>query len=132
MLLGVWADQAGVFLAWLCAITTVVFAVPITFFPLRWARLMRWRIPADTQLTVYFGRCLGLFILILEGLMARAAWSGEGRVWVFEQLAAVFACMVTLHVYGALRREQPWTETAEIGVYSVCLLLTLACFPLPA
>lgn len=56
MLLGVWADQAGVFLAWLCAITTVVFAVPITFFPLRWARLMRWRIPAETQLTVYFGR----------------------------------------------------------------------------
>ena len=75
MLLGVWADQAGVFLAWLCAITTVVFAVPITFFPLRWARLMRWRIPAETQLTVYFGRCLGLFILILEGLMARAAWA---------------------------------------------------------
>ena len=54
MLLGVWADQAGVFLAWLCAITTVVFAVPITFFPLRWARLMRWWIPAETQLTGVF------------------------------------------------------------------------------
>jgi hypothetical protein len=101
MLLGVWADQAGVFLAWLCAITTVVFAVPITFFPLRWARLMRWQIPAETQLTVYFGRCLGLFILILEGLMARAAWSGEGRVWVFEQLAA------KIHRQLRLRRNLP-------------------------
>lgn len=68
MLLGVWADQAGVFLAWLCAITTVVFAVPITFFPLRWARLMRWRIPAETQLTMYFGRCLGLFRAAKEAL----------------------------------------------------------------
>lgn len=132
MLLGIWADQASTFLTWLCAITTLVFALPITLFPLGWARLMRWRIPADTQLTVYFGRCLGLFILILEGLMARAAWNGNGLVWVFEQLVAVFACMVALHVYGALRRQQPWTETAEIGLYSVCLLLTLACFPLPA
>lgn len=132
MLLGIWADQASTFLTWLCAITTLAFALPITVFPLRWARLMRWRIPADTQLTVYFGRCLGLFILILEALMARAAWNGNGRVWVFEQLVAVFACMVALHVYGALRRQQPWTETAEIGLYSACLLLTLACFPVSA
>jgi hypothetical protein len=39
MLFGIWADQAGVLLAWLCVITTVAFAVPITLFPLRWARI---------------------------------------------------------------------------------------------
>ena len=111
MLLGVWADQAGCFLAWLCAITTVVFAVPITFFPLRWARLMRWRIPAETQLTVYFGRCLGLFILILEGLMARAAWSGEGRVGVRAVGGGVclhggVTCMARCAVSSRGRRRQ--------------------------
>ena len=29
-----------------------------------WARAMQWNIPDDTDLAVYFGRCLGAFILI--------------------------------------------------------------------
>ena len=53
--------------------TTLVFALPIFLVPLTWARLMRWRIPQDVDLAVYFGRCLGAFILIVEALMLRAA-----------------------------------------------------------
>ena len=42
---------------------------------------MRWRIPQDIDLAVYFGRCLGAFILIVEALMLRAALTGFGEQW---------------------------------------------------
>ena len=34
--------------------------------------------------------------------------------------------------YQAIQRIQPWTETAEIGLYSALFLLTLAFFPVAA
>lgn len=128
-MIGTWQSASQDFLLGLCVVTTAVFALPITFAPLRWARLMRWRIPEHTDLAVYFGRCLGCFILIVEALMLRAALFGIALVPTYEILVAVFAGMVALHVIGAIQRIQPWTETAEIGLYSLLLALTLAFFP---
>lgn len=73
---------------------------------------------------MYFGRCLGGFILILEAMMLRAALTGEAIHMVFELLAAT-AMMIVMHVYGALRRIQPLSETLEIDFYAGLLLLTL-------
>lgn len=131
-MIGIWHDASQTYLLWLCIITTLVFALPITFMPLRWAKLMQWRLPEHTDLAVYFGRCLGCFILIVEALMLRAALHGTGLHMVFDQLILVFASMVILHVVGAIQRIQPWTETAEIGLYSGLLLLTLAFYPVVA
>lgn len=128
-MIGIWHTASQQFLLWLCIVTTLVFALPITFAPLRWATLMRWRLPEDTDLAVYFGRCLGCFILIVEALMLRAALDGTALVTVFEILAAIFASMVVLHIVGAIQRIQPWTETAEIGLYSVLFALTLGFYP---
>ena len=90
---------------------------------------MGWQIPTHTDLAVYFGRCLGAFILIVEGLMLRSALTGEAIHTVFEVLAAVAVMMVIVHVYGALRRIQPLSETLEIGFYSGLLVLTLLFWP---
>lgn len=128
-MIGIWHTASQQFLLWLCIVTTLVFALPITFAPLRWATLMRWRLPEDTDLAVYFGRCLGCFILIVEALMLRAALDGTALVTVFEILAAIFASMVALHIVGAIQRIQPWTETAEIGLYGVLFALTLGFYP---
>lgn len=128
-MIGIWHTESQQFLLWLCIVTTLAFALPITFAPLRWATLMRWRLPEDTDLAVYFGRCLGCFILIVEALMLRAALDGTALVTVFEILAAIFASMVVLHIVGAIQRIQPWTETAEIGLYSVLFALTLGFYP---
>ncbi|CAL94119.1 hypothetical protein [Azoarcus olearius] len=128
-MIGIWHTASQQFLLWLCIVTTLVFALPITFAPLRWATLMRWRLPEDTDLAVYFGRCLGCFILIVEALMLRAALDGTALVTVFEILAAIFASMVALHIVGAIQRIQPWTETVEIGLYSVLFALTLGFYP---
>ncbi|MDX1723491.1 MAG: hypothetical protein R3355_10350 [Pseudomonas sp.] len=129
-MLGIWSDSAADYLLILTVATTLVFALPIFLVPLTWARLMGWRIPTQTDLAVYFGRCLGAFILILEAVMLRAALTGEAIHTVFELLAATALMMIVVHVYGALRRIQPLSETLEIAFYAGLLLLTLLFWPL--
>lgn len=131
-MLSIWSDSAADYLLVLTVVTTLVFALPIFLVPLTWARLMGWQIPTQTDLAVYFGRCLGAFILILEAMMLRAALTGEAIHTVFELLAATTLMMIVVHVYGALRRIQPLSETLEIGFYAGLLLLTLMFWPLSA
>jgi hypothetical protein len=128
-MLGLWSTHSHGFLLALVAVTTPVFALPIFLVPLRWARVFQWRVPADTDLAVYFGRCLGAFILIVEALMLRAGLTGEGLALVYQQLLAIAALMVLVHVWGALRRIQPWTETLEIGMYAGMFVLAALFYP---
>ena len=128
-MLGLWSAHAADFLLILTLTTTLVFALPIFLVPLTWARLMAWQIPQQTDLAVYFGRCLGAFILILEALMLRAALTGEAMHTAFELLAATATMMIVVHVYGALKRIQPLSETLEIGFYVLLLMLTLMFWP---
>jgi hypothetical protein len=127
--IGLWSAHSQTFALWLCAVTTLAFALPITLAPLAWARLMRWTIPTHTDLAIYFARCLGCFILIVEALMLRAGLTGVALVTTYEVLVAVFALMTLVHIVGALQRVQPWTETAEIVLYGGLLLLTLLFYP---
>lgn len=129
-MLGLWTVHAQTYLLALAVVTTLVFALPITLWPLTWARLMGWKLPEHTDLAVYFGRCLGAFILIVEALMLRAGLTGEALLTTFEVLAAVATLMVLVHIYGALKRIQPLSETLEIGMYSGMLALTLLFWPL--
>lgn len=128
-MIGIWSDHAQTYLLVLALSTSLVFALPIFLIPLTWARLMCWRIPDDIDLAVYFGRCLGAFILIVEALMLRAALTGKAVNTTFEVLAAVALLMTLVHVHGAIRRIQPWTETLEIVFYAGMLLLTLLFWP---
>lgn len=128
-MLGLWGAHSREFLLVLVPVTSLVFALPIFLVPLRWARVFRWRLPEDTDLAVYFGRCLGAFILIVEALMLRAGLTGEGLVFVYQQLLAIAALMVAVHIWGALQRIQPWTETAEIGMYAGMFALAALFYP---
>ncbi|MCU1716818.1 hypothetical protein [Pseudomonas sp. 5P_3.1_Bac2] len=128
-MLGIWSEYAQMYLLILTLSTTLVFALPLFLVPMLWSRLMLWQVPAETDLAVYLGRCLGAFILIVEALMLRASLTGEALHTTFEVLAAVAVMMIGVHIYGALRRIQPLTETLEIGFYSALLALTLLCWP---
>lgn len=128
-MLGQWGDYATVYLLILMVTTTIGFAGPIFLVPLAWARAMLWRIPADTDLAVYFGRCLGAFILIVELLMLRAVTTGAGLADTFNVLFAVYGLMLVVHVYGAIRRIQPITETLEIGFWALLLVLNTLFYP---
>jgi uncharacterized membrane protein YsdA (DUF1294 family) len=129
-MIGIYHTHAQTFLLILTIVTTLVFAGPIFLIPLTWARWFQWRIPEHTDLAVYFGRCLGAFILIVEALMLRAALSGEGIEFTFQVLLGVAGFMVVVHIWGAIQRIQPWTETAEIAMYSGLGILALLFYPI--
>ncbi|MEH6550737.1 MAG: hypothetical protein V7744_12185 [Pseudomonadales bacterium] len=128
-MIGIWSQYAQTYLLVFVVSTSLFFALPIFFKPIEWAKLMAWNIPEDTDLAVYFGRCLGAFILVVELVALRAALTGEGLVFAFEILVLVFSFMLVVHIYGALRKIQPITETLENILWVILLVLTLAFFP---
>jgi hypothetical protein len=128
-MIGIWAGGASRFLLILAAVTTPAFALPILLMPLRWARLVQWHVPEQTDLAVYFGRCLGAFVLVIEVLMVSAAYTGTGLAVVFPALLLLWSLMIVIHVVGAFEGSQPMTETLEIGFWAVLVFLTLACWP---
>ena len=108
--IGLWGTHSQRFLLVLMVITSLAFALPIFFMPLTWARWMKWRQPKEADghdLAVYFGRCLGVFILIVEALMLRAALTGEGLLFTYQVLLGV-----------------------EIGMYSGMGILALLFYPI--
>lgn len=129
---GIWSQHAQTYLLTLACITTLTFALPITLMPLTWARWFRWQLPAHTDLAVYFGRCTGVFVLIVEVLLVRAGLTGEGLAYTFQVLMMVAAAMVVLHLVGAIQRIQPFTETLEIGLYAGMFALTVLFYPVAA
>ncbi|WP_424534041.1 hypothetical protein ACOZ38_27450 [Sphaerisporangium viridialbum] len=97
-----------------------VYALPLLLAPLRWARWFRWEAAASpTDLTVYFGRCLGAVALAVTWVALAAAPDPEHHLIVFDLIAVACALQTLIHVHGAVRRIQPWTETVEIGLYAV-------------
>jgi len=128
-MVGTWGSHAQAFLLVLMLVTSAAFALPIFLAPLTWARRLGWRIPEHTDLAVYFGRCLGAFILIVELLMLRAGLTGTGLVFTFQVLIAVAALMTIVHVWGALQRIQPVSETLEIGMYAGLGILAVLFYP---
>lgn len=101
----------------------VAFVGPILLAPLRWARVMQWTLPEDTDLTVYFGRCLGAVALAIVYVVFRAAPAPEQHPLVFDLIIIASALMTVVHVWGAFRRAQPWTEDAEIIMYAAITAL---------
>lgn len=128
-MLGYYSQYSREYIAFLMIATTLFFALPIFVAPLAWARLMRWEIPEQQHLAIYFGRCLGAFILVVEAAMLRSATTGTSFSYAFDILFAVFGLMFIVHVYGALRRIQPITETLEIGLWVTLFILNVLFYP---
>ncbi|SFM71476.1 hypothetical protein [Marinobacter zhejiangensis] len=128
-MMGLYSDYAVGFLWVLGLLTTTVFAIPLFCVPLQWARRMKWQVPQETDLAVYFGRCLGACVLVAEFFIFRSAITGSGLTFTFQLLAAIFSLMMVVHIYGALRQIQPITETLEIGFWALLLLAVYLFYP---
>lgn len=126
---GIWAGHADAFMVVFGVVGGLAFALPILLVPLAWARAFRWRIPEDTDLAVYFGRCLGVLAAVLMSFAVRAGITGEGLTQMFQIAIPVFAGMTLVHVWGAIRRVQPITETIEIAFWGGLVLLAVLFFP---
>jgi hypothetical protein len=107
----------------------LAYALPLLLTPLAWARRVGWRIPADKDLTVYFGRCVGGVASAIVVTSFLAAAHPEQHVLLFRLIALVGAFMVAVHVWGAIERTQPWLETAEIPLYAALTVVAWAVTP---
>lgn len=130
-MLGYYAQYSQQYITTLMILTTLFFALPIFIEPIAWARAMRWTIPEHQHLAIYFGRCLGAFILVVEAAALRSATTGTSYSYAFDILFLVFALMLVVHVYGAVKRIQPITETLEIGFWMILLVLNTLFYPQP-
>jgi hypothetical protein len=108
---------ASVFLWAAGAAFLLFFALPLLVTPLHWAKRLGWTLPDDVRLTRYFGRCLGAVAVAIVVMCFRAAPDPEGALYLFELLTIVALLLTAVHVWGAIERAQPASETAEIALY---------------
>ena len=121
--------RSSAFLLGAGATGLLAFGLPLFLSPLRWARTLRWRVPADSDLTVYLGRSLGAVAVALSAGALRAARRPEEQRIMVEVGFLTGALLAVVHVWGALLRRQPWTETAEIAFWSSMAAAALLTYP---
>ena len=92
----------------------MAFGVSLFVDPYRWAGVFRWRPEPQTDVGLYFGRCLGALAIGagLEGLRAARNPEGGGSWFRFTEAGAWL--LAAAHIRQGLERRQPLTETAEI------------------
>ena len=129
-MIGMYSSHSQLYLLVLASLTTLFFALPLLLVPLTWARLMRWKIPEETDLAVYFGRCLGAFVVGVDAMGFLGAFYPQRQQAIFEVLYFVSISKIAVHLYGAWRRIQPRTDTLESAFYAMMLLLTVLFQPI--
>jgi len=128
-MIGIWKSYSDIYLYVAGAAMLVAFGIPLLIVPLRWARVFRWEIPQPENLTVFLGRSLGVVISLMAVFAFKAAGSPAAKPFFFELMLWLLGAMGLLHVYGAIKKTQPITETIEILLWLALFLLTLCFYP---
>lgn len=128
-MLGVWNAYATAYLLVVAVGTLLLFGIPLLIMPIRWAKVLGWQIPDHTDLAVYFGRCLGGVICIMGLLAFTASTSLATQKFFFNLIMGNFIVMIVVHVYGAIRKIQPVSETYEIIYWVLMLIPNLLFYP---
>ena len=106
------------------------FGIPLLVVPLRWAHAFRWEVSQPEHLVVFLGRSLGIFISLLAVFAFKVAGSPAVKPFFFDLMLWLFVSMIALHIYGAVRKTQPITETIEIFLWVALFMITLCFYPL--
>jgi len=128
-MIGIWAANNNIYLVIVGVATLVFFGLPVIVAPMSWARALRWELPQQRDLTNIFGRSLGIVISIIAIFAFRVTQIPAAKPFFFDLMLWTFVGMLLLHIYGAIRKTQPVTETIEIGLWVILTLLTLCFYP---
>jgi hypothetical protein len=121
--------RSSIFLLAASSVGLAVFALPLLLSPLHWAKRLRWRLPEDTDLTVYLGRSLGAVATALSVGGLLAARDPRRHRIVFPMAAVAASLLTGVHVWGAIQKRQPWTETIEILFWAAVTVGAVASYP---
>jgi hypothetical protein len=100
-----------------------LFALPLLLDPYRWARVFGWKQEPETDVGLYFGRCLGAVATATCIEAARAAREPEEHRSFFRFAEVAGWLLAAVHLRGAIEGRQPPIEHAEIVGYSVFAVL---------
>jgi len=128
-MIGIWSKYTDIYLYVTAAMTIVTFGIPITFMPFRWAKFFGWRLPQETDLALYFGRCLGAVVLVVVGFAIYVARVPAAQGFFLSLLIALCWSMVLIHIWGAVQKVQPKSETIEIFFWALSGILPLCFYP---
>ncbi len=128
-MVGILQSYSNVYLYIAGVAMLATFGIPLLVAPLRWARALRWETPQPENLTVFLGRTVGVFLIIIAVFAFKATGSPAAKPFFFDLMLWVLASMTALHAYGAIRKTQPITETIEIILWVVLFLVTLCFYP---
>lgn len=121
--------RSSLFLLAAGTVGLLFFALPLLLSPLRWARRLRWRVPDDSDLTVYLGRSLGALATAVSVSGLVAAREPRRHRIVFPMTAVAGTLLTGVHAWGAIQKKQPWTETAEILFWGAVTAGAIAAYP---
>ncbi len=128
-MIGIWSSYSSAFLFWFPVLILIVFALPMLFVPLFWAKTIRFTLPEQTDLAVYFGRSLGVAAIGICVMCFIASGIPAAQPIVIDGLIVISALYVITHIHGAIMKIQPLVETLEIGFWAGLFCLLLAVYP---
>lgn len=128
-MVGIWSQYSSAYLYVLGIGILIGFGLPMLIAPMTFGRILKWQIPDHEHLAIYFGRCLGGIACVIAVFGIRVARSPELQPFFFELAVSALSILTLIHIYGAIRKIQPITETLEIGFWFGLIVLTLCFFP---
>ena len=102
------------FASTVAAVAGPVFALPLFLDPYGWAGKFGWRKEPETDVGLYFGRCLGAMAIASCLQAVRAARDPERHQAYFEFSESAAWLLAAVHVRGLIEQRQPPIEHAEI------------------
>ena len=128
-MVGIWSSYSSHYLYVLGIGILGAFALPMLLVPIKFAQVLRWRIPEHEHLAIYFGRCLGGLAAVIAVFGFKVAGSPELKPFFFQLAISAFCILTLVHIYGAIRKIQPITETIEIAFWFGLIVLTMCFYP---
>ena len=92
-----------------------LFAIPLLLDPYGWARRFGWAPEPETDVGLYFGRCLGAIAVAVQASALLAARRPSEHRSVFTVLEVGSWLLAAVHLRGLVERRQPPIEHAEIA-----------------
>ena len=128
-MIGIWKSYADIYLIVAGVAMLAGFGLPLMLVPVKWAGVFRWDVSQPGNLVIFLGRSLGVFISVIGMYAFIVSQTPAAMPFYFELMLWIFVGMIFLHVYGAIRKTQPITETIEIGLWVILSLVTLCFYP---
>lgn len=129
-MIGIWTSYNNIFLILAGVVMLAAFGLPLMLVPMSWARVYRWDLPQPQNLSKFLGRSLGVFITIMAIFSFKVTQTPDAKKFFIDLMLWIFGGMILLHVYGAIRKTQPVTETFEILMWVVLSTITLCFYPI--